>query len=367
MFGQRFYFAHVMVPATPRLTDFSQGAIHPNPPGRMGLACAWLKAGCAGVVWAVLSAALVACQPLPSPPLKVGMKGRVGYDPLVLAVENQQLDRRQVKLIELSSSSETLRNFRNGLLDGAALTLDEALRLADEGIGVKIVAVLDASAGADVVMANDSVQALEQLKGKSIAVERTTVGVLILRRLLLAAELTEGDVVVRYMEASQHLDALRSRRVDAAVTYEPLAERMVLAGYHPVFDSRQMPGEILNVLVVREDVLAQRPGQVDALLVGWQAGLKSLTDDPEGSAALLSQGLSLTPQAYRASLSGLHFHSAQESMDLLSGQPKRLGQAAERLVLTLMDLQQLRDTPDWGRLLEEAPAARALQRNGRLP
>ena len=169
---------------------------------------------------------LAACEPLPPAPLKVGMNAWVGYDPLALAREEGLLDARQVKVIELSSSSETLRNFRNGLLDAAALTLDETLRLADDGVDVHIVAVLGVSAGADVVLAGASVAGPRDLRGKTLAVEGTTVGALMLQRLLQAGGLRQDEVTVRNLEASQHLAELKSGRVDAAVSYEgPCAMR----------------------------------------------------------------------------------------------------------------------------------------------
>ena len=109
---------------------------------------------------------LVACQPVPAAPLALGLNAWVGYDPLVLARERGLIDTRAVKVIELSSSSETLRHFRNRLLDAAALTLDEALRLADEGFDPRVVAVLSASAGADVVLAVPEVRDLAGLRGR---------------------------------------------------------------------------------------------------------------------------------------------------------------------------------------------------------
>ena len=132
---------------------------------------------------AVGVAALAGCQPPPQAPLKLGMNPWVGYDPMVLARDRGLLDAAQVKVVELASGSETMRYLRNGLLDGAALTLDEALRLADDGVDLRIVLLLSTSAGADVVMARSDIRSPVGLRGRSIAVERTTVGALMLQRL----------------------------------------------------------------------------------------------------------------------------------------------------------------------------------------
>jgi NitT/TauT family transport system substrate-binding protein len=311
-----------------------------------------------GLLLVGVAGLLGACQPPPVPPLKVGMNPWVGYDPLVLARDKGLLDRRQVKVIELSSSSDTLRHFRNGLLDAAALTLDESLRLADEGVDLRIVGVLSASAGADVVMARPEIREPAQLHGREIAVEKTTVGALMLQRLLQAARLQPHEVRVRNMEASQHLAALRSGRVDAAVSYEPLAGVMRAEGYVDLFSSRQMPGDIVDVLVVHAAVLGERPGQAEEMLRGWRRGLQALQQEPELSAQALAAGVDLTPAEYLATLKGLSFYSASENLTLLSGQPRELGQRSEGLALTLRLIGLLRETPDWGRLLDPGWARR---------
>ena len=82
----------------------------------------------------------------------------MGYEPLVLAQETGTLP-PAMRVVELASNTETKRAFRNGLIELAALTLDEALRLADEGEALHIVAVLSDSAGADAVLARADVAA----------------------------------------------------------------------------------------------------------------------------------------------------------------------------------------------------------------
>jgi NitT/TauT family transport system substrate-binding protein len=327
----------------------------------------WLRRLLTGLGAVALAAGLTACQPVPPHPMKLGMNPWVGYDPLVLARDKGLLDVRQVKVVELSSSSETLRHFRNGLLEGAALTLDETLRLADEGVDVRIVAVLSASAGADVVVARPDIRNPAQLRGQRLAVEKTTVGALMLQRLLQAGGLQPHEVDIRNMEASQHLAALRSGRVDAAVTFEPLAGAMRAEGFAGIFDSRQMPGDIVDVLAVHARVQAQRPGQVEAAVLGWQRGLQALQREPQLSAQVLAVGVDLRPADYLATLKGLKFYSVPESLALLSGRPRTLGQQSEGLALTLQLMGLLKDTPDWGRLIDEDWALRLQTLEGSPP
>lgn len=315
--------------------------------------------------WLLLSLAslmaLAGCQPPPLPPLTVGLNPWIGYDPLVLAREQDQTDPARVKVVELSTNAEVLRHFRNGLLDGIATTLDQTLQLAEEGMDLRIVAVLDTSAGADVVMASPEISSPQELRGSRIAVEPSTVGQLMLRRMLDSAGMTLADVTVLPMEASHHLAALQAGRIAAAVSYDPLASQLRSAGFVPVFDSSQMAGEILDVLVVRADVLAGRPADVEALLGAWNAGLASLESDGAGVAAKLGRSIGLSSSDYLQTLSGLRFFSPADSLAHLSGTPAPLRVEGERLAASLQAMQLLHRAPDWDRLQDAGPAARALR------
>ncbi len=158
------------------------------------------RADGAGRVWRALVAtallALAACGEPVVPPLTVGMNPWVGYDPLVLARDRGLTDAEQLRVVELASASETLRHLRNGLLDAAMLTLDETLRLAESGVAVRIVAVLDESTGGDAVLAAPRITSPAQLKGEFVAVEDSAVGALLLQRMLTKAGLTRADVRV---------------------------------------------------------------------------------------------------------------------------------------------------------------------------
>jgi len=306
-----------------------------------------------------LAMALAACGQ-PAAPLAVGLNTWVGYDPLVVARDLRLVDARQVKVVELSSSSETLRHFRNGLLEAAALTLDEVLRLSDEGIDVRVVALLDASSGADVVMASPALESLQQLAGARVAVEDSTVGALMLERLLQEAGVSRSAISVLPMEATQHLTALNSQQVDVAVSYEPVAGLLRSAGYHALFDSSQMPGDIVDVLVVRADVLATRPRQVDALLRAWAQGLQALQSDRDSHAQWLAPAVELTPKAYLHALDRLQFHPLQDSWSALSGEPPALQSASASLVQLLLASGLISQAPAWHRLVDAGPLRRVL-------
>ena len=333
--------------------------------GRADLQGGWWGRGWRAVL-AVALLAVAACGEAPAPPLTVGMNPWVGYDPLVLARDRGLTDARQLRVVELASASETLRHLRNGLLDAATLTLDETLRLVESGVAVRIVAVLDESTGGDAVLAAPRITSPAQLKDEFIAVEDSAVGALLLQRMLTQAGMTRADVKVTNIEVARHLEALQSGQAAAAVTYEPLAGAIEAAGFRRIFDSRQLPGEVLDVLVVRADVLEQRPEAVDALLHGWYAGLDLFKSDLPGAAESLARGTDLTPAAYQAVLGGLAFQSREASARELLGDPPPLVEKASVVADALQSIGLLNVTPRWQELIDGAPMQR-LKSTGRAP
>jgi NitT/TauT family transport system substrate-binding protein len=312
-----------------------------------------------------LALGLAGCGDAPKAPLALGMNPWVGFDPLVLARDRGLVDGRHVKVVELTSGTEVQRALNNGLLDAAAMTLDETMRLLDAGTDVRIVALLDASDGADVVVARPGIDTVAQLRGEFVAVEDSSVGALLLQRMLQRAGMTRRDIKVVNMESNGHLAALREGRVAAAVSYAPISGPLIEAGYKPVFSSREIQGEIVDVLVVRSDLLAERPDAVDALLRSWAAGLQAFQADPVGASAALARGTDLRPDQYRTLLAELQFVPLRESLLQLAGPGIEIEARAQAVGSALMDMGAIQRMPLLREIVDTGPLQRVLAEEDR--
>lgn len=301
----------------------------------------------------LVSVLALACAKVPEPPLRVAVNPWVGYDPLVLARERGLIDPATLQVIELPSATECKRALRNGLADAAALTLDEALRLADEGTELRIVTLLSDSRGADAVLARPGISSLAELRGKRIALEESALGSLMLARLLTAAGLTRDDVHTVHGEASQHAAMVQDGGADVVITFEPIRSQLLAAGLRVIFDSAELPGEIVDVLVVRADLVEHR---VQQLRAAWRTGLAALEADLPAAAALLSPAADLTVEQYLATLDGLRFIPAAESAQRLDAEALAL--SAGPLAGHLQGLGLLQRPPDWVALTTDSGAAR---------
>lgn len=321
-----------------------------------------LRAWCALCCACLL--ALAGCTEVPQPPLALGMNARLGFDPLVLARDRGLLDEVRVKVVELPSGTEVQRAFNNGLLDAAALTLDEALRLVDGGAQLRIVALLDTSTGGDVIVAQPGIRSPLELRDTNLAVEDSSVGALVLQRMLAQAGLTRADVHIVNLEAHAHLDALREGRVAAAVSYAPISGALKAAGFRPIFSSREMPGEVIGVLVVRRTVLDARPDAVDALLRGWDLGLSALAADPARAALTLSRGTDWRASDYEARLRRLTLVPLADSLRELGDPASAIDARARAVADALRGVGLLERPPPLRELVDLSALRRVLDEQG---
>ncbi len=286
---------------------------------------------------------LVGCAP--TPPTRLVINPWLGYDPFLLAREEGLLE-QGIRIVEVQSNSESQRVFANGLAEAAALTLDEALRLADRGVPLRIAAVLDVSTGADAVLVRPDIQRLDQLKGRRIGVETGAVGALMLARLLEAAKLKVDEVSILPVEVTQHAALLSDGRLDAVITFEPFRTQLLRRGFRVLFDSLALPNQIIDVLVIRPEV------DPVPLIAAWQTGLDTLQKDLSAATAKLATGTDLSAAEYRQALAGLRFLSSAESAQWLAGGAEALlVTQAQPIVDELIKAGLLQRPPDWLLLL----------------
>jgi len=270
-------------------------------------------------------------------PIRIGTNIWPGYEPLYLARELGYFDIKSVRLVEYPSATEVLRAFRNKALEAAALTLDEVLTLSEANIPVKVILVLDVSNGGDVILASPEVINFKELKNKRIAVESGALGAYMITRALEVNGMDLNDVTIAHLDVDAHEEAFVNGRVDAAVTFEPIRTRLISAGAHEIFSSRELPGEIVDVLVVHKDLVILNNGEnVKKLVQGWFKALAYLHSDQQHAAKKIAQRLKISPDEVLASFDGLLLPTIEENRQMLGGNNPGLVKTLEQLHNTML-------------------------------
>jgi len=262
-------------------------------PSRRALAP--LALGCLGLVAA-------GCSRTPER-VSVPVSNWPGYEYFYLA-EQAGLAREQgvsLSTVEFADPQAIVHAYLRGDLAIAQLTTVEAVdicaRVPDRC--PVVVLVLDESVGGDQVMARQGITAIEQLRGKRVGVTLSTLGPYVLSRALELQGLSLGDVQLHNITLDSMPAALASGSVDAVAVYPPYSEYASRQGNaSTVFDSRSIPGEIFDVLVVDPQALEQQKGVLPPLLRSWQAAHDFRRREPRRAVELMARREGLRPAEF---------------------------------------------------------------------
>ena len=277
------------------------------------------------------------CSREEATPLRVGTIVWPGYEPLYVARHLGYLDEKQVRLAEYTSTSEILRAFRNGAIDAGCLTLDESLRLAQEVPDLRLVLVMDISHGADVIMAKPEIASVKDLKGRRVGAETTALGAYVLLRALQISGLTREDVEIVPLDGSEHEAAFKQGSIDAVVTFDPARAKLRAFGARQIFDSTQIPGELVDVLAVRGAYVQAHPETVQHLLRAYYRERGYSNENPKEAARISAIREKTTPEEFLTSLESLRLPDAKESRQMLMGSPPALLKNAQALAAVMRE------------------------------
>lgn len=298
------------------------------------------------------------CAKKPDPILRVGTNVWPGYECLYLARSLGYYDNTRIKLVEYSSASDVIHAYRSGSLEAAALTMDEVFLLAEHGLDPKIVLIMDYSLGGDVILGKTEIRDLVEIKGQRVGVESNALGAFVLTRALERTGMTIKDVDVIPLEVNEHENAFKKGMVDAIVTFEPVRSNLLASGANLLFDSSQIPGEILDVLVIREEILDNHNSTVDTLLKGWFLALDYLNRHPEDAAVRIAPREGISPEQFLKSLENISIPDINENLRLLGSKDTITLNGMDRLAEFMLDTDLLKQPLDAFNLIDNKPIMR---------
>lgn len=284
-----------------------------------------------------LGLALVSCIKQSPPPLRVGSNVWPGYETLYLARSLGYYNNIPIRLVDYPSGTEEVRAYRNGEIEAAGMSIDQVLVLAATRSDVRIVTIMDFSNGGDVILAQPEIKTLPDLKGKRVGVESTALGAYVITRALEQVGMVAQDVQIVSLGVSEHERAFKQNKVDAVVTFGPPRSKLLAAGAKLLFDSSQIPGEIVDCLIVSQDAIARQPNAVQALVTGRFKALEYLHKNPQAAARLIAPRTQVTPEQFLESLAGLRMPSLQENQKLLSKMDTSLLTGMKRLAKVMLE------------------------------
>jgi len=193
----------------------------------------------------------------------------------------------EVEIVQINDYIESINQYTAGLYDGCSMTNMDALSIpAGSGIDTTALIIGDFSNGNDGIILKDA-DALEDIVGQNVNLVELSVSHYLLARALDSIGATERDLTVVNTSDADMIAAYATSDVTSVVTWNPLLSTILESPDATlVFDSSQIPGEIIDIMMVNTEVLADNPDFGKALAGAWYEMMALMSSDtPEGIAA----------------------------------------------------------------------------------
>ncbi len=260
------------------------------------------------VVWIGILLVAGACNSVKSKaaPLRLGLSDWPGHAPFYAAAQLGSFGATRVEIKGFSSNFDRNRAFAQGRLDVLAAPLFDALRIADDGTPIKIVLLFDYSSGGDGIVARKEITSVKELKGKHVSAELSAITHFMLLAALSQAGLSEADVQIVNLSVPEAADAFAHGKLDAATLWDPHLSRQAAAPEaHKLFTSKQIPGQIIDVLVVHKEIADQRPDDVANIIRGWERTLEAWRARPAELEGVMAKATNRTAEGLKSELAGM--------------------------------------------------------------
>ncbi|MBF0256193.1 MAG: ABC transporter substrate-binding protein [Gammaproteobacteria bacterium] len=264
-----------------------------------------------------LSLFLLSSPVLAKDSFKVCWSIYVGWMPWGLAADQGIVDKwakkydLNIEVVQINDYIESINQYTAGQYDACTMTNMDALTIpAAGGVDSTALIVGDFSNGNDGVVLKGS-DKLTDIKGRQVNLVELSVSHYLLARGLDSVGLKESDIKVINTSDADMVAVFSTKDVNAAVTWNPLlSEITAQPGTTKVFDSSQIPGEIIDLLVINTETLKANPNLGKALVGAWYETMALMSADSDaGKAARTAMG-----QASGTDLAGYESQLASTKM-----------------------------------------------------
>ena len=246
-----------------------------------------------------------------------------GYAPMFIAKELGYFEdagiNMNIEIIEDESTYAAL--LTQGSVQFLATAQDPNIKMFANGAPSRYVLAMDASCGADGLVTTEDIKSLDDLKGKTLALDTAASSYyFFLTALEDASSLKEEDITLAEMsDTTEAGRAFMSGQVDAAIMWEPeLSEALdSVEGAHALVTSANYPETILDSLVVNESYAQDHPEVVESVAKAWYKAVDYLKENPEEACELMASGFEeVTAEDIAGDMEGLQFFGREENETL---------------------------------------------------
>ncbi|MDR2165675.1 MAG: putative urea ABC transporter substrate-binding protein [Zoogloeaceae bacterium] len=226
-----------------------------------------------------------------------------------------------IRVTQINDVGEALNQYTAGKFDACTMTNMDALIVPVAG-GVDTTALIAGSYsdGGDGVVVKGKGKTLKDLKGMNVYLPELTVSHYLLARGLETVGLRERDIKVVNTSDADLVAAYATGNVRAVVAWNP--QLMALKSRPDtmeIFSSRQIPGEIIDIMVANTRVLKDNPALGKALTGAWYETMALMKAGNVDALEAMAKSSGTNLAGYRAQLENTRlFHNPQDNLAFIT-------------------------------------------------
>ena len=212
---------------------------------------------------------------------------KIAYLPITHALpvfeEAKELEQEtglKVELVKYGSWPELMDALNTGRVDGASVLIELAMKSAQEGVGIKAVAL--GHKDGNVIVVSKDISSAEDMKGKTFAIpHRQSSHNILLNDALEKGGLTVDDINITELAPTEMPSALASGQIDGYCVAEPFGAMSVFMDYGKVlYTSEELWKDSLCCgLVLTDSFIDNRPEDAKEFVEKYKEAGKNLTAD----------------------------------------------------------------------------------------
>lgn len=242
----------------------------------------------------------------------IGQSSWIGFAPLYIAEEKGFFKNHgaDVEIQSIESKTDSKTALAADRIQGVSTDMSTQVMNAAAGLDIVQILALDTSAGGDGIVAKKEYSSIEDLKGKTVALD-TTGGAdyFWFQYLLHQKGMSLKDFEVQNMSAGDAGAAFVAGKVDAAITWQPWLSKAEQTEFgHTLMDSNASPGVIVDTFAMKKDYVKAHPEAAKAIVAGWYDAIEYMKTNPDDAIAIIAKRIGEKPEAVKAQLGDVKFY-----------------------------------------------------------
>jgi NitT/TauT family transport system substrate-binding protein len=240
----------------------------------------------------------------------------------------------EVEMVQFGSPTEAVQALISGQVDVALTTMDTAVMLKSsesEDDPIRAFYVNDISNGADGIIVKSSINSIQDLKGKDVAVTIGAVNHFLLNHALAEAGMTSSDVNIVNMAPDLTGSTLISGKVDAAVAWEPFLSEAIASGNKLLYSSADAPDLIVDVMVTTQSMLKDRKEDLKKLVDGINKGIAYYEENEAEGTEIAAGVLGTSADSVKEMKKGVKLTEYEDSKRMMTTDVSKLKATIEKI------------------------------------